>query len=176
MGGMEAQNMTTQAALDAAFGAGATQVLPDPEPSHGRITDPQKLAAFLLGGNATMTLISVRTGTRFTYKVQAPKENRGRPVHFVKLLSGPHNEFDYTYMGAIFDGMGFSLTKASKMGPTAPAVRAFGYAWDKIRTGQAPEGVEFWHVGRCGVCGRTLTVQSSISAGIGPECAAKGGM
>jgi hypothetical protein len=29
---------------------------------------------------------------------------------------------------------------------------------------------EVWHEGKCGKCGRALTVPSSILTGIGPEC------
>jgi hypothetical protein len=30
--------------------------------------------------------------------------------------------------------------------------------------------LEFWHEGRCGRCGRRLTVPDSIASGYGPEC------
>jgi hypothetical protein len=33
-----------------------------------------------------------------------------------------------------------------------------------------PECIEIWHEGKCGKCGRQLTVPSSIETGIGPEC------
>jgi hypothetical protein len=33
-----------------------------------------------------------------------------------------------------------------------------------------PNFIEIWHEGRCGKCGRTLTVPDSIANGLGPEC------
>ena len=30
--------------------------------------------------------------------------------------------------------------------------------------------IELWHEGRCGKCGRVLTVPTSISTGFGPDC------
>lgn len=30
--------------------------------------------------------------------------------------------------------------------------------------------VEIWHEGKCGRCGRQLTVPESIESGFGPEC------
>lgn len=33
--------------------------------------------------------------------------------------------------------------------------------------------LQVWHEGRCGRCGRKLTVPSSIETGLGPECAGK---
>src|SRR6188474_3538463 len=43
----------------------------------GRITDAISVRAFVLGGNATFTIVSVKTGTRFTFKVRAPKDGDG---------------------------------------------------------------------------------------------------
>jgi hypothetical protein len=36
-----------------------------------------------------------------------------------------------------------------------------------------PDGVVIWHEGRCGRCGRRLTVPESIESGYGPECIGK---
>jgi hypothetical protein len=38
--------------------------------------------------------------------------------------------------------------------------------------GKTPAEVdlEVWHEGRCGACGRRLTVPESIERGLGPEC------
>ena len=33
--------------------------------------------------------------------------------------------------------------------------------------------VEIWHEGKCGKCGRPLTVPSSIENGLGPSCLKK---
>ena len=38
---------------------------------------------------------------------------------------------------------------------------------------ELPEQLEFWHAGRCGRCGRRLTVPASIASGFGPECAGR---
>lgn len=41
---------------------------------------------------------------------------------------------------------------------------------------ELPEQVQFWHEGRCGHCGRRLTVPASINTGFGPDCAKKLGI
>jgi hypothetical protein len=46
----------------------------------------------------------------------------------------------------------------------------FDYVLNKLKTNKLPEFVEVWHEGKCGKCGRALTVPSSILTGIGPEC------
>ena len=35
------------------------------------------------------------------------------------------------------------------------------------------ETVQVWHEGRCGKCGRKLTVPESLTSGLGPECAGR---
>lgn len=130
---------------------------------------------FILAGNATFTLRSSRTGDRRTYKIQASEDKGdGKPtVWFVRTLTGPDNTADYAYIGMISNDLHFRTTKASRMGADSIPVKAFSWTLDKLTTiGTAP-GVEVWHVGRCGRCGRELTVPESIACGFGPECAGK---
>ncbi len=144
-----------------------------------RFTSADAALDFILGGNATVTLVSVRTGTRFTYKIRAADDGR---VHFVSLLGGPDNEADYRYLGRISGGETFwagrRTPKPGDVGPEAPSSRAFAWAWTALlgHTGrEVPAQLEIWHEGRCGRCNRKLTVPASIESGFGPECAGKVG-
>jgi hypothetical protein len=142
-----------------------------------RMVNKDQVRAFVLGGNAKFTLVSAKTGTRYTFKVRA---NDDRSAFFVSSLYGPDNEADYAYLGMLFDGGAkFVVTKKSRFTYDSPQARAFGYLWSQLPEGlldfeELPEQLEFWHEGCCCRCGRTLTVPSSIAAGIGPECASKG--
>ena len=130
---------------------------------------------FMLGGNATVTLVSTKTGTRFTYKIRANDEG---DVFFVSLLSGPDNESDYSYLGRIARGVfwqGRKVPKAGDVGPDAPSSLAFKWAWERLCKGVMLDSLEIWHEGRCARCNRKLTVPSSIASGWGPECAGKVG-
>jgi hypothetical protein len=137
------------------------------------VEDP---AAFMLGGKAYFTLRSTKTGTRFTYRVAAA-DNGG---WFVSLLNGPDNWANYQYMGLIGGrDRRFRLTAKSKMGADASSVRAFEWTWQRLSAGRPIDGVEVWHEGKCGRCGRKLTAPGSIESGFGPECLGKlgeGGM
>jgi hypothetical protein len=143
-----------------------------------QFTDPQAVRAFVLGGNATFTIESVGTGTRFTYKVSASKDEgnkgsgAGRGVFFVSLLTGPDNTSDYAYLGIIpkDDPMTFRLTAKSRAGADAASVKAFSWFWRQVSSGFLPATVKVFHNGHCGRCGRMLTVPSSIESGFGPEC------
>lgn len=143
-------------------------------------THPQRFATitdaktFCLAGNATITLESLQTSAHYTFKIRE-KAAEGRPtVWFVNLLRGPDNESDYMYMGLIRDGV-FSLTKNSKVSADCLSFKAFNYFWNRYNDVIPPQLV-IHHEGKCGRCGRTLTVPSSIDLGIGPDCAVMMGL
>ncbi len=125
---------------------------------------------FALAGNAKITLVSRTTGTRYTYKVVRIPEPKGPASHFVRVLSGPDNETHYTYLGAIIGG-NFVHGHKSQFSTEAACARVLAWAWPRL--GKHPL-LEVWHEGRCGACGRTLTVPESLARGIGPECARRG--
>lgn len=138
----------------------------------------QAVQEFIFAGNATFTLVSKKTGVRFTYKVRKRKLNPvGDEVFFLNLLRGPDNEADYAYMGVLRkDPLRYFWTAASgKVGRQAPAYKALVWFVDAARCERDVLGktLEVWHEGRCGKCGRKLTVPSSVSLGLGPECARK---
>ncbi len=125
---------------------------------------------FILGGNARFTLRSRTTGNRFTYRVRV-KENENRPpVHFVSVLTGSDNESDYAFLGTIFEGNVFRHSHKSRIGADAQSAKVFAWAFPRLADGTAPEELEVWHEGRCGRCGRVLTVPESVASGFGPEC------
>jgi len=134
---------------------------------------------FMLAGNARMTLVSKKTGNRFTFRVRSPKGGEeGAGPWFVSVLNGTDNEADYAYAGSIFPdpktGFVFRSTKAAKISSEAPSFKAFAWTFAKLASQtKVDDLVEVWHEGRCGRCGRVLTVPSSIASGLGPECAEK---
>lgn len=138
-----------------------------------QIKDPVHALKFLLAGNAHVTFVSVKTGTRFTYKVEQadPRPGDTRPApHFVSLLTAPDH---YEYLGCIFGGNLYSHGRKSRVGPDASSAKAFAWVWRKLTAGQVPEVLEVWHEGRCGKCSRRLTDPSSIESGLGPICRGK---
>jgi uncharacterized protein DUF6011 len=143
------------------------------------INSPTRALAFMLAGNATMTLRSKKTGTRFTYRVRA---NHDGAVHFVALLRGENNEGDRfcqprrrSYFGYVRRGVFHHGGAKAKVEYDASSVKAFSWTFKQITQGEMSNQLEIWHEGRCGRCGRKLTVPESIASGIGPECAEKMG-
>lgn len=121
---------------------------------------------FIKGGNALFTIKNETSGNRFTYKVKKLKD---KDLWFVSVLRGSDNTADYTYMGCLF-GDDFRMTRNSKVGRNAPSYKAFRWVWGRILMDNVPECVSIHHKGRCGRCGRVLTVPESIESGFGPEC------
>lgn len=143
----------------------------------GRLSNGD-VAKFLFAGNAVFTLRSTKTGARYTYKVQAPQKpdlSRGE-VHFVKLLTGPDNTADYQFFGTIFRRADFRISRKSRISAEAPGAKAFEWFLARLGAGPLPGGLEVYHEGRCGRCGRALTVPESILTGFGPECSDKLGV
>lgn len=130
-------------------------------------------ARFVFAGNATFTLTSRKTGTSFTYKIREGKPLGSRaPKLFASVLTGPDNTADYTYMGIVERAGAHAQlvpTRATAIDVNAPSWRAL--EWFLQHTDS--DRVEVRHMGRCGRCGRALTVPSSIDSGLGPECAGK---
>jgi hypothetical protein len=134
--------------------------------------------AFVIAGDAVVTLRSRRTDAHFTYRVASPKEGIGNRRRFVSVLCDGDR---YVYLGMLEKG-GFSgtwsdliLTKGSKAGSDAPSARAFRYAWGAL-TEKPPRlaaDLDIYHEGKCGCCGRPLTNPESIETGIGPVCAGR---
>jgi hypothetical protein len=125
--------------------------------------------AFILAGDAVVTFVSLRTGNRFTYRVQASDDGQR---WYVTLLTGPNNEEDYTFLGTIFaDNGNYAHGRKSMIARGAPGDVAFAYCWGFLRDGKAPKDAEVYHEGKCGKCGRRLTTPESITLGLGPVCA-----
>ena len=145
----------------------------------GRFLKAEDVAKFVLAGNARITLVSQRTGKRFTYWVrQAPPKEKGQEpkpsLWWVSVLVGPENTKDYLYLGSLKGDLPeFVRTGKTKVEADDPRWVAFSDSWAEVVEGEMPEGVEVWHDGRCGRCGRELTVPESVARGLGDECWAK---
>ena len=128
---------------------------------------------FILAGNATFT-VSNPKGERYTFRVRYSKGGGGyKPAWFIYLLTEPDNTSSYTYMGMLNSENGtVRLSANSRYNLESLPVKVANWAlrciWSEL---DIPLGYTIQHAGKCGRCGRKLTVPSSIESGIGPECA-----
>jgi hypothetical protein len=146
-----------------------------------KLTDLREIIPIIFGGKSVFTLRSTTTGNEYTYMVEEadkrnPNDPKEIPVYFVKLLTGPDNLRNYTYMGTIFDRKVFRLTKKSRVTMQTPSVIAFDWTFRCYISGKVPETAEFYPSKRCARCCHPLTVTDSVITGFGPECADRVGV
>jgi hypothetical protein len=167
-----------------------------------KLTTCDDIKRYIFAGNATFTIRSVETQKRFTYKIISIGLQNGKHSDFkvgtpqrkkleeasahkfwVKLLVGPDNEHSFAYIGMIntkqkpqfFTTRGsFASVTPREQTELQPSVRALDFVmrWLFTQLFMTPK-IEIWHSGRCGRCGKKLTVPESIERGIGPDCAGK---
>ena len=123
---------------------------------------------FILAGNALFTVQNTDTGNRFTFKVRKPDDTK---PHFVSVLTGSDNESSYSFLGTVFDPHHYRHGRRSRISEDAPSARAFDWLFRQLSSGRPlPPQVRVCHCGKCGRCGKTLTVPESVDSGFGPEC------
>jgi len=139
-----------------------------------RLVDHATALRFLFAGAATVTLVSPKTGARYTYQINAKDASDPGQAYFIKLLVGPDNEGDFQYLGYMRDAADtLRWSRKSCRTEIAPSFLALKWTLDRLNRGGDLKGVEIWHAGACGRCGRKLTVPESIESGLGPICAGK---
>src|SRR4051812_27477464 len=151
----------------------------------GKLSTAEEVKRFVEAGNATITVVSKKSGTRYTFRFSRPSaadtqmHNQAfsaRPI-WVSLLAGTDNESNYSFMGTIFPTRcmwDVRRSAKSKVGEDAPSWSAMMWFVESVykHPERLVEHAEVWHEGRCGRCGRKLTVPESIMTGFGPECSA----
>lgn len=133
------------------------------------IQDPQHRRDYMLAGLAKVTVVSKRSGDRFTYRINKKDLDDGRFLHFVAVLTGPDNQENYEFLGTIFGGKDYRHGQKSPIAPNAPSAKAFRWVWEHLDS----QEFELWHSGVCSRCHRELTDPESIARGLGPVCAEK---
>jgi Family of unknown function (DUF6011) len=126
------------------------------------------LVDFALAGNATFTVLNSKTSKRFTFRVRQCEDKP--ELYFISVLTGNDNTSDYAYLGTIRAGQ-YQHGRKSKIAATALSALAFAWIWNNAQ--RLPACIEVYHEGKCGRCGRALTVPESVASGFGPECTKK---
>jgi len=140
----------------------------------GRLTAPRDIERFVTGGNAYFTVVSSDTGVRYTFRVSQKENDDGsKSPFFVSILTGPDNWTNYRYLGTISHSGIYTHGRKSKISDKAPSARCINWLLSNVHDAEQMARIEFWHEGRCGVCGRKLTVPESVASGIGPVCAGR---
>ena len=136
-----------------------------------KLLDRENIKDFVLGGKSLFTVKNEETGSRFTYKVGQSKKIEDSPF-FVSVLTGANNEVwsNYTFLGTIFEKKNYRHGKNSSIGYDAQSEAVFKWFFPRMMNNKLPDVVNVYHEGKCGICGRKLTVPESIELGFGAKC------
>lgn len=155
-----------------------------------KMVEAAKISNFVLAGNSTFTLRNKETKARYTYKVRRPRRRVDNPdgeghkmvlqdYFEVFLLCLPENASitSYQKFGELHldDELDLEWTRTRNL-QAGEAIRGWEWFWGKLEQARVEkrelnfQRLEFWHEGRCGRCGKKLTVPESIADGLGPKC------
>lgn len=125
---------------------------------------------YITAGKAIFTIKNLLTENRFTYMAQRAKKIK--TTFWIKVLRYPDNEDDnsYAYIGNFSLKKGFTYSGKSPISSEAISVRAADFYFTRLLKDALPPNIVTYHEGRCGRCGKRLTVPESIESGFGPEC------
>lgn len=135
---------------------------------------------FVFGGKGIFTLKNPSTGIMFEYRIKpTPKEiyqgykkvpnpNFDENILFISMKS----EGIVRFLGTIrIEENKYNHSKKSVIHEDHPSVNGIKWLLNQFVTeGDFPDVMEFYHMGKCGCCARTLTTPGSIKMGIGPIC------
>jgi hypothetical protein len=117
----------------------------------------------ILAGRSLFTIVSQKTGKRFTYKV-----NRCNEIYFIRIRIGTKYEY-CMFINSNRELRGdIEFMKYNE----DTGLNAFAYVYYILIQGGIPK-VDFYHHGICCRCGRLLTVPESIKQGLGNDCLKK---
>lgn len=136
-----------------------------------QMTDIMEIANFVLAGNSIFTIKSANSGNHWTFRVQFKTRKSGTVfldgLFFVQLMTAPQ---EFTYLG-IIDRLTYRITSKSCRKATSTEHKVIQYLLKYMNDLILNKNFEFYHEGKCGRCGRSLTDPESIKRGIGPACA-----
>lgn len=132
-----------------------------------RMISPDTIRKFIYGGKAHFTLHSMRSKRAFSYNIIKKKD---ADLFFVSFNAPEADE--PLYLGYIKNDE-LRLTQKSALQSHDYPVTAINYLLQSLYTNHMNPNFIFLHECRCGVCGRPLTDNTSISCGIGPVCREK---
>ena len=117
------------------------------------------------GKGGSFTIKSKKTLKEYTYKINRTfYKNKWYSHIFVEL-----QYLDFLYLGSYSNGNIIRKGEVIKL----PSAIAIAYVLNCIEKNQLQyinERTEFYHLGKCVKCGKTLTDSKSIEAGLGPYC------
>lgn len=127
---------------------------------------------YMLAGQATVGLHSLKTGNTFWYWIKKQTEH-----NWVIRMDWETPEHDQNLFTVRKDSTGHILLIWWNHGQWSPLKKEYGgafhYVWEHLILKDLDERVLILHKGHCSYCGRPLKDAESLLRGIGPVCRTK---
>lgn len=124
---------------------------------------------YMLGGKATITIISAETQKHLVYRIVVSPKDAKRHAVWVHTNNG------WKFVGTLYHN-GRKFFRSQRSIPKSWLLyRSFVWAWRHLRNKSMPWSLIIYHENTCCRCGRKLFDPKSIKAGIGSECIKKRG-
>lgn len=136
-----------------------------------KLTDKDEIQMYVYGGKGRFRLKSLRSKKEYTYKISPMSKRNPRYdeyTFYVSLVVPGGTDF----MGVLkSEENKYIHSKKSYRGFDSLEVKGFRWLLQQFESTQDfPNQMEFFHMGICSCCARTLTTPESIKLGIGPVC------
>lgn len=128
---------------------------------------------YILAGNAIVTIYNEDTRKHLIFQVTRATEilHPDRFNEHLWFVAGQVANGHFVYMGIIIPkSLHFTATVGSRMSYGTQHMDSFSWLMRQLINNKLPKSIKIYHNGKCGTCGRRLTVPSSIERGVGPVC------
>lgn len=137
---------------------------------------PKLSRAFLFAGRA-LFIVRNGQGDKFVYRVRGkesewPKGSGRMSTSYFLSVKADGGRYPYRYIGIVKTNGDVVLSQKSEFRGGSKEYDVAAWAIRVVVAGDKmiPATHEIEHAGKCGRCGRTLTDETSIQRGIGPDC------
>jgi hypothetical protein len=136
-----------------------------------KIIDKDQIQMYVFGGKGQFRLKSLISEKQFEYKISGMSKRHPRYdeyTFYVSLVQPYNNQFLGVFKA---EENKYIHSRKSRKDFNSPEVKGFRWLIAQFeKEGDFPEMMEFYHMGVCSCCARTLTTPTSIEMGIGPVC------
>lgn len=139
------------------------------------IDNPQTIKKFLLGGKAQFVLLNTNSNNSIQFKLTLKNIKDDSKLYYLfhnKLYCGylkveVYNNENISYFGVPCNKKNLTDIDVHKYFLIFNSYLSF------IFKDTLPKGTDFYHIGKCSICGRALSDPTSIKIGIGKICLEK---
>ena len=136
-----------------------------------KLTDKDEIQMYVFGGKGRFRLKSLVSDKQFTYKISQMSKHNARYdeyTYYVSLVIPGGTDF----MGVFkTEENKYIHAKRSRLSYDSSEAKGFRWLLSQFESDDEwNDMMEFYHMGICSCCGRTLTTPESVEMGIGPVC------